>query len=56
MGWERTDSLTYGVRVKQVKSYAFFMVESYEKRTESRVIEVSFKLGIYSCVHYDRGG
>lgn len=32
MGWERTDGLTYGVRVKQVKSYASFMVESYEKR------------------------
>ena len=56
MGWERTDGLTYGVRVKQVKSYASFMVESYEKRTGSRVIEVSFKLGIDSRVHYDRGG
>ena len=56
MGWERTDGLTYGVRVKQVKSYASFMVESYEKRTGSRFIEVSFKLGIDSCVHYDRGG
>ena len=56
MGWERTDGLTYGVRVKQVKSYASFMVESYEKRTGSRVIKVSFKLGIDSRVHYDRGG
>ena len=56
MGWERTDGLTYGVRVKQVKSYDSFMVESYEKRTGSRFIEVSFKLGIDSCVHYDRGG
>ena len=32
MGCERTDGFTYGVRVKQVKSYASFMVESYEKR------------------------
>ena len=53
MGWERTDGLTYGVRVKQVKSYASFMVESYEKRTEIRAIEVSFKLGNDSRVHYD---
>ena len=56
MGWERTVGLTYGVRVKHVKSYASFMVESYEKRTGSRVIEVSFKLGIDFRVHYDRGG
>ena len=56
MGWERTDGLTYVVRVKQVKSYASFMVESYEKRIGSRAIEVSFKLGIDSRVHYDRGG
>ena len=56
MGWERTDGLTYGVRVKQIKSYASFMFESYEKRTRSRVIEVSFKLGIDSRVHYDQGG
>ena len=53
MGWEKTDGLTYGVRVKQVKSYDSFMVESYEKRTGSRVIEFSFKLGIDSRVHYD---
>ena len=32
MGWERTDGLTYGVRLKQVNSYASFMLESYEKR------------------------
>ena len=56
MGCERTDGLTYGVRVKQVNSYASFMVESDEKRTGSRVIEVSFELGIDSRVHYDRGG
>ena len=56
MGWERTYGLTYGVRVKQVNSYASFMVDSYEKRTRSRVIEVSFKLVIDSHVHYDRGG
>ena len=57
MGWERTDGFTYGVRVKEVKSYASFMVESYEKRSRSIVNEVSFKLGIIdSCVHYDRGG
>lgn len=53
MGWERTVGLTYGVRVKQVNSYASFMVDSYEKRTGSRFIEASFKLGIDSCVHYD---
>ena len=56
MGWERTDGLTYGVRVKQVKSYASFMVKSYENMNGSRVIEVSFKLGIDSRVHYGRGG
>ena len=56
MGWERTDGLTYEVRVTQVKLYVSFMVESYEKRNESRVIEVSFKLGSDSYVHYDRGG
>ena len=40
MGWKRSNGLTYGVRVKQVKSYASFMVEYeyYEKRTRSRVI------------------
>ena len=38
MVWEGTDGLTYRVRVKQVKSHASFMVESYEKRTGSRVI------------------
>ena len=38
------------------KSYASFMVESYEKRSRSIVNEVSFKLGIDSRVHYDRGG
>ena len=32
------------------------MVESYEKRSRSIVTEVSFKLGIDSRVHYDRGG
>ena len=32
------------------------MAESYEKRRGSRVIGVSFKLGIDSHVHYDRGG
>ena len=42
--------------MKQVKSYASFMVESYQKRTGSRVIEVSFKLGIDSRIHYDQGG
>ena len=56
MDWERTDGLTYGVRVKQVKSHASFMVESYEKIIGSKVIEVSFKLGIDSRVHYDQGG
>ena len=56
MGWERTDGFTYGARVKEVKSYASFMLESYEKRSRSIVTEVSFKLGIYSHVHYDRGG
>ena len=56
MGWERTDGFTYGVRVKQVNSYASFMVESYEKRSGSIVNEVSFKLSIDSRVHYDRGG
>ena len=30
MGWERTDGFTYGFRVKEVKSYASFMLESYE--------------------------
>ena len=29
MGWERIYGLTYGVRVKQVKSYASFMVDSF---------------------------
>ena len=33
-GWERNDGLTYGVRVKQVNSYACCMVESYENRTK----------------------
>jgi len=56
MGWERTDGFTYGVRFKQVNSYASFMVESYEKRSGTIVNEVSFKLGIDSRVHYDRGG
>ena len=32
------------------------MLESYEKRSRSIVTEVSFKLGIDSHVHYDRGG
>lgn len=32
------------------------MVESYEKRSRRIANEVSFKLGIDSCVHYDRGG
>ena len=32
------------------------MVDSCEKRNGSRVIEVSFKLGIDPRVHYDRGG
>ena len=32
------------------------MVESYEKRSGTIVNEVSFKIGIDSCVHYDRGG
>ena len=53
MGWERTDGFTYGVRVKEVNSYASFMLESYEKRSISIVNEVSFKLGIDSRVHYD---
>ena len=53
MGWERTDGLTYGVRVKQVNSYASFMVDSYEKKTQSRFIGVYLKLGIDSHVHYD---
>ena len=56
IGWERIDGFTYGVRVKEVKSYASFMLESYENRSRSIVTEVSFKLGIDSCVHYDRGG
>ena len=56
MGWERTYGFTYGVRVKQVNSYASFMVESYEKRYGVIVNEVSFKIGIDSRVHYDRGG
>lgn len=56
MGWERTNGFTYGGRVKQVKSYASFMVESYEKRSGSRVVEVYFELGIDSHEHYDRGG
>ena len=29
MGWEINNGFTYGVRVKQVNSYASFMVESY---------------------------
>ena len=33
IGWERTDGLAYGVRVKQVNSYSSFIVELYEKRT-----------------------
>ena len=53
MGWERIDGLTYGVRVKQVKSYASFIFESYEKRTGSIVTGVSFKLGIDSHLHYE---
>ena len=53
MGWERTGGLTNEVRLKQVKSYAFFMVESYGRRIGNRVITVSFKLGIDSYVHYD---
>ena len=56
MGWERTDGFTYGVRVKKVKSYASFMVESYEKRSRRIVNEASFKLCTYSHLHYDRGG
>lgn len=56
MGWKRTNGLTYGVRVKQVKPYAPFMVESYENRTRSIVTKVSFKLGIDYPAHYDRGG
>ena len=56
MGWERTDGLTYGLWVKQLNSYSSFMVDSYENRIRSRVIEVFFKLGIDSCVHYDWGG
>ena len=56
MGWERTDGFTYGVRLKQVNSYASFMVESYEKGSVTIVNEVSFKLGIDSRVHYDQGG
>ena len=56
MGWERIDGLTYGVRVKKVKSYVFFMVESYEKRSGNIVNEIYLKLGIDSHVHYDRGG
>ena len=56
MGWERIDGFTYGVRVKQVNSYASFMVESYEKRPGTIVNEVSFKLGINSHIHYNRGG
>ena len=32
------------------------MVESYEKRFGTIVNEVSFKLGINTRVHYDRGG
>ena len=56
MGWERIDGFTYGVRVKEVNSYASFMVESYEKRSRSIVNGFYFKLGIDSCVHYDRGG
>ena len=27
MGWERTDGFTYGVRVKEVNSYASFMLQ-----------------------------
>ena len=53
MGWQRTDGFTYGFRVKQVNSYACFMVESYENMSGTIVNEVSFKLGIDSCVHYD---
>ena len=34
MGWERTDGFTYGVRFKEVKSFASFMVESYERGLE----------------------
>ena len=56
IGWERTDRFTYGFRVKEVKSYASFMLESDENRSRSIVTEVSFKLGIDSRVHYDRGG
>ena len=56
MGWDRIDGFTYGFRVKQVNSYASFMVELYEKRSGTIVNEVSFKLGIDSRVHYDRGG
>ena len=53
---ERTDGFKYGVRVKEAKSYASFIIESYEKRSRSIVNEVSFKLGIDSHVHYDRRG
>ena len=56
MCWERIDGFTYGVRVKEVKSYASFMVESYEKRSRSIVNEVSFIGGIDFRLHYDRRG
>ena len=56
MGWGKTNGFTYGVRVKEVKSYASFMVESYEKRSRSIVNEVSFIGGIDFRVHYDRWG
>ena len=55
IGWERTDGFTYGVRVKEVNSYASFMLESYEKRSRTIANEVSFKLGIDSHIHYDWG-
>ena len=53
MGWQRTDGFTYGFMVKQVNSYASFMVESQENNYGTIVNEVSFKLGIDSRVHYD---
>ena len=56
MGWERTDGFTYGFQVKEVNSYYFSMVESYEKRSRSIVNEVSFIGGIDFHVHYDQRG
>ena len=56
MGWEISDGFKFGVRVKEVKACASFMVKSYECGSKNKVQVVDFKIGIGSHLHYDRGG